>query len=183
VALRRRGEPDPPKVTLTTEDPFATAAADRRMDRRLRSRLVAPVTVWTAGSPSRQAGITVSSVLVAEGDPALLFGLVDPLSDLYDLLVERGRFVVHVLQAGDQRLAGIFAGAYPIDPFEEVATADSELGPVIPGLRHVVGCHLVASEQVGFQSLVCGRIETIELCDASPLVRYRGQYRKLSHER
>jgi flavin reductase (DIM6/NTAB) family NADH-FMN oxidoreductase RutF len=153
------------------------------MDRRLRARLVSPVTVWTAGSPPRRAGITVSSVLVAEGDPALLFGLVDPLSDLYDVLVEQGRFVVHVLQAGDQRLAGMFAGAYPVDPFEEAVTADGKFGPVISGPRHVVGCHLVASEEVGFQTLVCGRIETIDLSDASPLVRYRGQYRKLSHER
>jgi 3-hydroxy-9,10-secoandrosta-1,3,5(10)-triene-9,17-dione monooxygenase reductase component len=183
VALRRRGEPEPPKVTLKVEDPFATPAGDRRMDRRLRARLVGPVTVWTAGSTPRRAGLTVSSMLVAEGDPAVVLGLIDPLADLYDLVIESGRFVVHVLAAGDRRLAGMFAGTYPVDPFEEVVTIDGEFGPVISGSRHVVGCNLLGSTEVGFQALVCGRIETIELSDSSPLVRYRGQYRKLSQER
>jgi flavin reductase (DIM6/NTAB) family NADH-FMN oxidoreductase RutF len=170
-------------VTLRSEDPFATPAADRRMDRRLRSRLVAPVTVWTAGSAPQRAGLTVSSVLVAEGDPAVVLGLIDSLSDFYDLALERGRFVVHVLGAGDQRLAGVFAGTYPGDPFDEVVTVDGEFGPVVAGARHVVACEFLGSTDVGFQALVCGRIQSIELSDSSPLVRYRGQYRRLSQAR
>jgi flavin reductase (DIM6/NTAB) family NADH-FMN oxidoreductase RutF len=183
VALERKGDRERPKVTVRSEDPFATPVADRRMDRRLRARLVTPVTVWTAGLPSERAGLTVSSILVAEGDPALLLGLVDPLSDLHDILVEQGRFVVHVLEAGDRRLAEVFSGAYPVDPFEEVATTAGGFGPVISGHRHIVGCELVKSEEAGFQALIVARIATIELAEATPLVRYRGQYRTLSQER
>ncbi len=169
---------------LSSEDPFATPLEDRRLDRRFRGRLVAPVTVWTAGSEDRRAGLTVSSVVVAEGDPAEVFGLLDPLSDLFDLLVERGSFVVHVLEAGDRRLAGMFAGAYPVDPFEEIVTAVGDFGPVISGARHLLGCKLTGSEEVGFQMLVRGHIEELALGEdtGQPLVRYRGRYRKLSEE-
>jgi len=165
-------------------DPFAAPPEDRRPDRRFRGRLVAPVTVWTAGAEDRRAGLTVSSLLVAEGDPAVVLGLLDPLSDLFDLVVERGSFVVHVLEAGEQRIAGMFAGAYPVDPFEEVETVDGEFGPVIAGTRHILGCRLGGSEEIGFQMLVRGRAAAIEIEDGSglPLVRYRGRYRKLAPE-
>jgi flavin reductase (DIM6/NTAB) family NADH-FMN oxidoreductase RutF len=169
---------------LSPDDPFATPLEERRLDRRFRGRLVAPVTVWTAGSGDRRAGLTVSSLLVAEGDPAEVLGLLDPLSDLFDLIVERGCFVVHVLEAAEQRAAGMFAGAYPVDPFEEVETVDGEFGPVLNGSRHTLRCRLGSSEEVGFQMLVRGRIEAIKIVTdtGQPLVRYRGRYRKLSPE-
>ncbi len=40
-----------------------------------------------------------------------------------------------MLDAADQRLAGMFAGAYPVDPFAEVDTVDGQFGPVISGTR------------------------------------------------
>jgi len=179
--------PDPLETRhsgLSPDDPFATPLEERRLDRRFRGRLVAPVTVWTAGSGDRRAGLTVSSLLVAEGDPAEVLGLLDPLSELFDVLVDRGSFVAHVLETADQRLAGMFAGAYPVDPFEEVDTVDGEFGPVISGTRHILGCRLVGSEELGFQMLVRGSIEALEIVvDAGqPLIRYRGRYRKLSSE-
>jgi len=179
--------PDPLETRhsgLSPDDPFATPLEERRLDRRFRGRLVAPVTVWTAGSRDRRAGLTVSSLLVAEGDPAEVLGLLDPLSELFDVLVERGSFVVHVLETADQRLAGMFAGTYPVDPFEEVDTVDGEFGPVISGTRHTLACRLDGSEELSFQILVRGRIEALEIVAGAgePLVRYRGRYRKLSPE-
>jgi hypothetical protein len=47
------------------DTPFAVPPERRSPARRLRGRLVAPVTVWTAGHPPGGAGLTVSSVLVA----------------------------------------------------------------------------------------------------------------------
>ena len=64
-------------------DPFLAAEQDSA--RRLRGRLTVPVTVWTAydrdGIP---AGITVSSVLVVEGEPPEVIGLLGPLSEFWD---------------------------------------------------------------------------------------------------
>lgn len=166
------------------DDPFATPAEDRRPDRRFRGRLVAPVTVWTAGTAERKAGLTVSSLLIAEGDPAEVVGLVDPLAELFERVLEQESFAVHVLAAGDRRLAGLFAGAYPVDPFEEIETKESNYGPLISGTRHILGCRLVRSEEIGFQVLVRGRVEALEIADdaGEPLVRYRGRYRNLAVE-
>ncbi len=123
-------------------------------------------------------------MLLAEGDPAEVLGLLDPLSDLFDVLVERGSFLVHVLEESDQRLADMFAGAYPVDAFQEFETVDGEFGPVISGARHTLGCRLLGFEGAGFQMLVRGRIDALDVVAAGgrPLVRYRGRYRKLSPE-
>jgi flavin reductase (DIM6/NTAB) family NADH-FMN oxidoreductase RutF len=61
---------------------------------------------------------------------------------------------------------------------------DGEFGPVIAGTRHILGCRLEGSEEIGFQMLVRGRAAVIEIEDDSglPLVRYRGRYRKLAPE-
>ena len=183
---------------LSYEDPFETPAAERRDDRRLRGRLVAPVTIWTAhaadGSP---AGLTVSSLLVAEGDPALVHGIVDPLSALHEAAGEQGGFLVHVLEAGDERLASLFAGAYPVDPFEEVGWRASPEGPLLEGDRTVVTCRFVESRPSGFQSLVQGEITSVHFpgraagtgtgtavgaAGGAPLAWYRGRFRRLEPE-
>ena len=184
--------PEPPSPGLHTtvqrgleqEDPFSTPVEDRRADRRFRGRMVAPVTVWTAGSRDRRAGLTVSSLLVAEGDPAELLGLIDPLSELSALIGETRTFAVHVLDEQDRRLAGNFAGVYPVDPFAEVDFTDGEFGPVLSEARHFLGCRLVASAQVGLQTLVRGRVESLRIVEEGgpPLIRYRGRYRKLAGE-
>jgi 3-hydroxy-9,10-secoandrosta-1,3,5(10)-triene-9,17-dione monooxygenase reductase component len=66
---------------------------------------MAPVTVWTAGHAPGGAGLTVSSVLVAEGQPARLLGPIDPTSASWEAMREAGAFVVHVLAVGDRALA------------------------------------------------------------------------------
>src|ERR671922_3117560 len=92
-------------IRVGGQHPFATPPERRSQARRLRGRLLAPVTVWTAGSPSAGAALTVSSVLVAEGEPARILGLIDPTSALWEATREAGAFVVHVLGAGDRSLA------------------------------------------------------------------------------
>jgi 3-hydroxy-9,10-secoandrosta-1,3,5(10)-triene-9,17-dione monooxygenase reductase component len=71
-------------IRVGSQPPFAIPPERRDPARRLRGRLVAPVTVWTAGRPPGGAGLTVSSVLVAEGQPARLLGLIDPTSAFWE---------------------------------------------------------------------------------------------------
>ncbi len=171
-----------PGWRLSYGDPFQSPPEDRRVDRRLRGRLLAPVTVWTAGEGERRAGLTVSSLLVAEGEPARLLGLLDPLSELHDALETAGRFLVHVLGAGDERLAALFAGRLPADPFAEAAFVEHPFGPRLEGDRHVVCCRLDSSEPAGFQALVRAEIVEVHLAGAAaePLGWYRGGYRSLT---
>ena len=56
-----------------------------------------PVSVWAAARGSRRAGWTVSSLVVADGEPAVALGLVDEDSDLADLLADSGPVAVSLL--------------------------------------------------------------------------------------
>ena len=47
-------------IRIGGQPPFAVPAGRRDPARRLRGRLVAPVTIWTAGRPPGGAGLTVS---------------------------------------------------------------------------------------------------------------------------
>lgn len=147
--------------------------------RRLRGRLAAPVTVWTALDPSgRPAGITVSSIVVAEGEPASVLGLVGPLSEFWEAAAASRRFVVHVLGAPDARLADRFALRYPGDPFEDLTVSESEWGPVLDGVGTRAMCSLSSFLDVGYQLLVRGRLDRMVTSDDEtlPLVHYRGRY-------
>jgi flavin reductase (DIM6/NTAB) family NADH-FMN oxidoreductase RutF len=159
-------------------DPFAVPESQRSPVRRLRARLAAPVTLWTAPGP---AGLTVSSTLVADGDPGRLLGLVDEESDLWPALRRAGRFAVCPLRWADRKLADRFAGLLPAPggPFREGRWRETGYGPVPAGVGTWAGCRLDGARPMGWGLLVEATIEQIEMNqdDTTPLVRYRGRYR------
>jgi 3-hydroxy-9,10-secoandrosta-1,3,5(10)-triene-9,17-dione monooxygenase reductase component len=166
------------------EHPFATPAERRDPARRLRGRVVAPVTVWTAGDVTGSAaGLTVASVLVAEGDPPRLLGLVSPTTDLAERMADSGAFVVHVLGAADRALAERFAERRPpVRPqFEGIEVVGSPWGPILPGHRPRAACRLVDVRPMGTADLVEGVIEELLVADLDdPLAWQRGAYRRLA---
>jgi 3-hydroxy-9,10-secoandrosta-1,3,5(10)-triene-9,17-dione monooxygenase reductase component len=169
-------------IRIGGQAPFAVPPDRRDPARRLRGRLVAPVTVWTAGRPPGGAGLTVSSVLVGEGDPARLLGLIDPTSALWEAVQASGTFVVHVLTAADQALAERFSEVRPPirAPFERLEVAESPWGPVLGGRRPWAACRLTGAAPVGHGELVEGVIEQLELDDGeSPLAWLHGRYRSV----
>jgi len=164
---------------VSGQHPFATPPDRRSPARRLRGRLLAPVTVWTAGSPSAGAALTVSSVLVAEGEPARILGLIDPTSALWEAAREAGAFVVHLLLAGDRALAERFAEIRPPirGTFTGLEVAASPWGPLLGGRRSWAACRLAGSAPAGYAELVEGVIERLELDDGDdPLGWFRGGY-------
>src|SRR5688500_14579230 len=92
------------------EDPFKTKEGLREPGRRFRGRLTAPVTIWTSGVEHERAGLTVGSILFAEGEPSSVIGLINDLTDLYDRILDTERFVVHIAQRPHRVLAERFAG-------------------------------------------------------------------------
>jgi 3-hydroxy-9,10-secoandrosta-1,3,5(10)-triene-9,17-dione monooxygenase reductase component len=169
-------------IRIGSQPPFAVPPERRDPARRLRGRLVAPVTVWTAGRPPGGAGLTVSSVLVAEGQPARLLGLIDPTSALFEAVHETGAFVVHVLAAGDRALAERFSEVRPPirGPFEQLEVAESPWGPVLGGRHPRAACRLAGSTPIGYAELVEGVIEQLELVDLeNPLAYLHGGYRSV----
>ena len=169
--------PDAPGGRIHSDDPFATPEEDRSPVRRLRGRLAAPVTLWTAPGPR---GLTVSSMLVADGDPGRVLGLIDEESELWAAIEASGRFAVAPLGPSDRQLADRFAGLMPAPggPFATGSFSDTDYGPVPAQAGTWAGCRLESSRQCGWALLVEGVLETISLdAAAEPLIHYRGRYR------
>jgi len=166
-------------MTIHHTDPFATPEGERSPLRRLRGRLAAPVTLWTAPGP---AGLTVSSTLVADGEPGRLLGLVDDESDLWAAIEATGRFAVVPLGGAHRQLADRFAGLLPAPGglFATGGWRDEGYGPLPADAGTWAGCRLVAARPFGWALLVEATVERIELGGADePLVHYRGRYREL----
>jgi 3-hydroxy-9,10-secoandrosta-1,3,5(10)-triene-9,17-dione monooxygenase reductase component len=168
------------RIRVGGQYPFATPEERRSPARRLRGRLVAPVTVWTAGGVRDGAGLTVSSVLVADGQPARLLGLIDPASALWEAIEGTGAYVVQALAVADRGLAERFAEVRPPirGMFDGLEATASAWGPVLGGRRPLAGCRLEESREVGWALLVQGVIEQLEPRDLDdPLAWAHGGYR------
>jgi 3-hydroxy-9,10-secoandrosta-1,3,5(10)-triene-9,17-dione monooxygenase reductase component len=164
-------------VSIHASDPFATPDELKSPVRRLRGRLPAAVTLWTA---STDRGLTVSSTLVVDGDPGVVLGLIDEESDLWEAAQASGRFAVSLLAEPDRQLADRFAGLLP-SPGGLFATGEwqqTDWGPV-PAARSWAGCRLAGATPKGWSLLVEGALEHIDLLEPrSSLVHERGRYRR-----
>jgi 3-hydroxy-9,10-secoandrosta-1,3,5(10)-triene-9,17-dione monooxygenase reductase component len=169
-----------PGARIHTTDPFATPEAERSPVRRLRGRLASPVTLWTTPGP---AGLTVSSTLVADGDPARVLGLIDPESELWEAAEDTGRIAITPLGPAHRQLADRFAGLMPAPGglFRSDPWTETEWGPVPAGSGTWAGCRIDGARDVGWALLVEATVAHVEVAgDAAPLVHYRGRYRELS---
>jgi 3-hydroxy-9,10-secoandrosta-1,3,5(10)-triene-9,17-dione monooxygenase reductase component len=169
-------------VTIHSTDPFATPEQQRSPVRRLRGRLAAAVTLWTATAADQTpAGLTVSSTMVVDGTPGRLLGVLDSESALWEAVRASEQFCVCPLRAGDQRLADRFGGVVPAPggPFKDHQWRLTGFGPVLVGMPTWAGCKLERAREVGWHLLVEATIEEIHLDPGGaepPLLYYRGRY-------
>jgi 3-hydroxy-9,10-secoandrosta-1,3,5(10)-triene-9,17-dione monooxygenase reductase component len=173
-----------PGGQIHPEHPFQTPLDLREPARRLRGRLAMPVTIWTAyGADGGHTGLTVSSVLVAEGKPSAVIGLINDTTDLWDALNESKKFVVHILDDTRKELGERFAGLRPSPGgiFRGLVVQKGDCGPVLTDLPDRAHCTLFDTIDAGYQRMVRGLIETVEVGELdSPLVHFRGDLRGLA---
>ena len=170
-------------LSLMDTNPFSDPLESRSVARRFRGRLAAPVTIWTSGPPEARTGLTVSSLVVADGEPPLVLGLINDTTSLYDTIVDSGSFVVHVAEEHQQRMSEVFAGLRPSPGgmFTSVGFHDGPYGPVLDDLAVRAFCRLDDVSRAGSHHVISGRIEEASLGQPlAPLVRFRGRYRELS---
>ncbi|MDP8927396.1 MAG: flavin reductase family protein [Actinomycetota bacterium] len=171
---------DEPAGRIHFEHPFVTPLEERDPTRRFRGRLAAPVTVWTAGGVRARSGLTISSLLVAEGAPGLVLGLMSDISELWVAIQDSTAFVVHVLDDTQRHLAERFALRTPAPGglFAGLKVSESAWGPVLTDIPTRAYCRLEGTSPVGYSHLVIGRIERLDLDEDfdDPLVYFRGRY-------
>ena len=168
-------------MTIHSDHPFREPESDPV--RQLRGRLGGAVTLWTAGTGEDVhdwAGLTVTSLLVAAGEPARLLALLDPDSDLVAGLTASGRALVALLSWDDRGLADAFAGAAPAPggPFRQAEFETTPWGPRLAGTVTWAGVRLESRTEVGWSALVTCVVEELEIGDREPLIHRRGRYQR-----
>ena len=174
------------QVTIHRSHPFAAGEQDRNPLRRFRGRMASPVSIWAAASAGNRAGWTLSSFLVADGDPGEVIGLVDEESALTDILAETATVTVNLLGWDQRALADAFAGVAPAPggPFALGAWIDTEWGPVLAESLGWIGARLRPDpDHAGWGLLLRALVERVEI-QANPaddlLCYVRGRYRSLT---
>ncbi|MBL0747486.1 flavin reductase family protein [Nocardioides baculatus] len=166
-------------MTIHSTHPFADPEGDRDPVRRLRGRVGGTVSLWTAGGPDDRAGLTVSSWLVAGGEPGRVLALLDPDADLTDVLLETGRGVLQLLTWDDRGLADAFAGTAPAPggPWRMAEWDDTAHGPRLAHAATWAGLEVETDVEAGWSRLVtCLLREVVVGDDTDPLVHRRGRY-------
>jgi 3-hydroxy-9,10-secoandrosta-1,3,5(10)-triene-9,17-dione monooxygenase reductase component len=172
--------PEPPGAALRYGNPWADPPSDRDPIRQARARLPAPVTVWTAGD-TEWAGLTVSSLVLAQGEPGRLVGLVGPDTDWAEAVERTGVFVVHLLvdRPEHRRLAQHFAGSLRADP-ELVQVSPSPHGPRLLEVPDQLACRVISHHSCGWSELYEAEVDEARLGPARPgLLWYRGEFHRL----
>jgi flavin reductase (DIM6/NTAB) family NADH-FMN oxidoreductase RutF len=173
-------------VTIHHSHPFQASEQDRNPLRRFRGRMTSPVSIWAASSGGRRAGWTLSSFLVADGDPGEVIGLIDEESALADILPETTALTVNLLGWDQRALADAFAGVAPAPggPFSLAAWNDTDWGPVLTNSLGWIGARLKPDpDHAGWGLLLRAVVERVELQTnpADELLCYvHGRYRSLA---
>ncbi|MFT3860354.1 flavin reductase family protein [Micropruina sp.] len=170
-------------MTIHDTHPFAANGQPRRPLRRFRGRLPAPVTIWSAHTGRGPVGLTVSSMLVADGEPGEVVGLIDPASGLFDAVSASGRWAVSLLGYADRQLSDAMAGLAPAPggSFRLATWRDTDWGPVLATSPGWLGARLLDQPvEVGWSMLLRGVVEQVEIDEEQAPVAYvRGRYREL----
>ncbi len=164
-------------MTIHTSHPFAEAPDPVR---RLRGRLGGAVSLWTTGTGSARAGLTVSSLMVANGTPARVLALLDPDAGFTAAFAENGHAVVQLLEWADRDLAEAFAGTAPAPggPFRSGTWEQTDHGPVLAGRTHAL-VRLEELREAGWSSLTVATIQEVTMLeDGDALEHRRGRYRQ-----
>ncbi len=136
------------------------------------------MSLWTSGSAGSWAGLTVSSMMVANGSPGAVLGLLDPDSDLRDELEETGSGVVSLLHWRHRDLSEAFGGTAPAPggAFRTGTWVETEFGRRLADAPTWAGVRLVSMTEVGWSVLATCEIVTLEVGDdEDPLMHRHGR--------
>lgn len=166
-------------MTIHSSHPFPTEPDPVR---RLRGRLGGAVSLWTCGDSADRAdraGLTVTSVLVAGGEPGRILGLLDPDADLTERLLEVRTGVVQLLSWRHRDLADAFAGVAPAPggAWRLGEWTETAAGPRLSDATAWAEVTVEREESLGWSTLVVCTLGEIGLADDDePLLHRRGRY-------
>ncbi|WP_251829960.1 flavin reductase [Streptomyces sp. ATCC 21386] len=162
------------RSVLLGDGPAApVTAVTAEVFREAMSHLASPVTVVTAtGDDGKPRAFTASAVCSLSAEPPLLLVCMNRTGSTHDVFAAAGRFLINVLTDEQADVAIAFAR-------HERAAAEAGLVPLeggVPGVPGASARFLCAREHVlpgGDHNILVGRLETVSLTGAPPLIHYR----------
>ena len=171
-------------MTIHSGHPFADSEPDEV--RRFRGRLGGAVTLWTTGDGESRAGLTVSSLMVANGETAQVLALVDPDSAFHDAL-GRGRGLRGAGAALARAGPGRDVRRHRAGARRRLPHAEWEQTPYGPRLATATSWAYVVpveEREVGWSVLLTCRLEEAHVLDETEpaLGHRRGRFHPLGSE-
>ncbi len=138
------------------------------------------VTVVAAMEDEGPVGFTCQAFAALSLDPPMVALAPAKTSTSWPRMVKAGAFCVNILADDQQDLCRTFAVSGG-DKFSGVAWRLGQAGtPVLEGVLAWVECELDSIHDAGDHELVTGRVLELGLGSGSPLLFYRGGYRRLA---
>ena len=152
------------------------AMLDGGLFREAMSRIGAAVHIVTTAGSAGRGGATMTAVTSVTDAPPTLLVCINRTGRLAAILGGNGAFCVNTLVAGDEALAGVFAGVGGLDHearFAHGAWTTGRLGtPVLAGGRVAIECRVSAVSDIGSHVVVFGRVEAVNLGTKAPALLY-----------
>lgn len=157
---------------------FATPlASDFRLLASLWATGVAVVT--TLDARERPCGLTMNAVTTLSLEPMQYLICIDNRASTLPAVLESRRFGINFLGVDQAELSSRFAGK-AADRFADVAYTRSVSGvPVLDGIIGFVECAVHTVAAGGDHRIIIGDVRHIAVPGGEPLLRFRGEYRKL----
>ena len=138
------------------------------------------VTVVAAMEDEGPVGFTCQAFAALSLDPPMVALAPAKTSTSWPRMVKAGAFCVNILADDQLDLCRRFA----VSGGDKFAEIDWQLGkagtPVLDGVLAWVECELAAIHDAGDHELVTGRVLALGVGSGSPLLFYRGGYRRLA---
>ena len=144
------------------------------------SRFASGVTVLTTvDTKGALHGLTVSAFSSLSASPPLVLACIYKETYSHFAFFERREFVVNILSEEQRTISEQFA--LPLeDKFAGIAWHETPRGlPAIDGCLVTLECSLVNSYDGGDHSILVGEIDLAASSDGTPLLYFRGDYRRL----
>ncbi|MEO6778636.1 MAG: flavin reductase family protein [Gemmatimonadaceae bacterium] len=148
--------------------------------RAVMGRFASGVTVVTAtDATGRDRGMTVSAFASVSLEPPLIAVCIEKIASMHETLVGGQYFAVNILASTQEAIARRFAST-GAQQFEGIGYRSGENGvPVLNDVVASVECRRVSSTDAGDHTVIIGETVAASLCDARPLLYYRGGFAQL----
>jgi flavin reductase (DIM6/NTAB) family NADH-FMN oxidoreductase RutF len=153
------------------------AAPDPELFREVFGRFATGVAVITSAGPSGSGGMTANAICSLSLDPLLALVCFENRARTLPLVREAGAFAVNVLNADQERLAGVFASKLPEAEKLETVGHHFEHGlPIIDGSIAWAACDVRELIAGGDHTIAIGEVVEMGLGAGDPLLWYGGRY-------